>query len=524
MARVRRLAPYIWRAQWRVLTGKGRARAGNLVFVAVMGVMTCLVLAGVDAVAIGFLRRDLLDPARAGVAMVLGVAAAGLFLVPMFSQAAGVAGEGVTASRFVRFPITHGGLLGILGVARLFHPVYWALTLVAVTALVPIASAPRPIVGAIGALAFLSSAALGGLALQLAAGAVVTSRRANVVGRVLGAVLAVALYVAVVSVKLVHHEDTFVIRLWDHERLLIDAAGREGLLLSLRGWSPASLAARAAIDGDVILGVLPFAALTLACAALARWSLRRSLVVPEIGRASPGRGMRLPLPLVQPRTAALVRKEIAYAFRNHDLYVSLLAAWGAAAYYAIRGAPEWAVWLAIGYAVLVLSPAQFNAFGFDRAGVARYFLLPVTGEDVLRAKNLTVAIQLGAMLLPGIAVIAIGAGPVPALGVVATAAYMLMSAATLANAFSIRNPVPRRFGAFGGERYASSFALSMLFLVIIGVPIGLHVLLGAWSPIAAVVVEWGLAALVALAYRRSLRSAGALFDRSAASLCERLSD
>ncbi len=372
--------------------------------------------------------------------------------------------------------------------------------------------------------------------------------------------VAIALF-AVATVLLVALLQELLARLLSHRRvreltiaaaalaipiLLLAAASGPGgahdavrLALRMRWiFFPPALSAAAAshfYSGD-LAGGLPFLALLALAATVTGWAAFRLALA---GAMSGGEGaVAAPPPrrsgagwrLGRGRFAALVEKEAKYLLRHPlaRVYALILPAFAALIAWkvapaipaeagdVVRALPLLGFVL---YDHLVLQIFWLNGFGWERGGMRAYCLAPLSLEDVLAAKNLTLYVfSLGVLAASAAVMLAVGGSP-PAW---ALAAAVTLHAALapvlygLGNLVAIVNP---RAAPFGVQRGGSLPNLSGLA--------GMAILSGACSVLALPVLvalrfeapwlvpaSWAAAGLVGLmVYRRTLPAAAELLER-----------
>jgi hypothetical protein len=262
--------------------------------------------------------------------------------------------------------------------------------------------------------------------------------------------------------------------------------------------------------------------------AAAQRAFARALVLPP-GLDRPARARRRarlpPLAVLPPAVAALLDKELHDVGRTFDVRFGFgLGLAGAALLVAFPGIPAWALLVGLPWPLLEQMALACNAFGLDAGGASRYRLWPLSGAQVLAAKNAAWAAVVGLQALPVCSVsfwrfgAAVGAAAV--LGVLAFAAAL----AAWGNFASIRAAAPR--GESRLEGLDESGGLASLL-----VALGLWLILGA---AAVALARFGAAALglgaalffgLALAlWILVLPRAGRRFERSAELLRARLRD
>jgi len=185
--------------------------------------------------------------------------------------------------------------------------------------------------------------------------------------------------------------------------------------------------------------------------------------------------------------------------------------------------PSWIGWLGVPVLALFASTMMQNSFGLDRGAVDRYRLLPLSGVDVLLSKNVAFLVVLAVLLFPALIATALRFDVITALRGLLLAGVLTSVSVTFGNITSVRYPWPKRFFAFNSNRDGNVLAnlgYSFTLMALVGV----GALLGRLGLGIALVVQAGLFAAGLLLYRNRLKATGRMFDTSARSMREKLSE
>lgn len=521
MAGLVHLLRYQWRAYWRALRAKSLWSGANMTMVLVLGLLMlpahiagCFFAASrmrTDAGGQGALFTELL---------LLGLFCAWFFL-PILAVGIEARGQAISPQRLRQFPLSMRRLFlaGVTG--TLVQPIYWMLLFASLLALIPLAAAPRPLLGLPAGLLFLCTSALFSWGVTLLGSAVFASRRGREIAMLLMTAFMLG-FILIMNLDLESRDGAFYLEGLGRSWLLADLDGDAGLLVRGRGWLPSAWAVEAALGRGLWLAAL--AAVAAAAFTVSLLSLRFSLTHPP--RMASGR-RRLRglggLPGLSPAIGAMTRKELSYLARTMDAMLGMALGLGGMIYLLAKDEPSPLVLLfGIPIILLVVTAMPMNCFGLDGRAVDRYRLLPLSGRDVLLSKNLAYFIVSAVQLLPLIVAGGLRFGWGPGLAAPCFAGSILILFVLWGNVVSVRVPAPREFFNFDSKEQAGGVISQLYAMLIWGLP-GLVVLLTA--PLGDLALFLGQLLLLALClavYRNRLGAAGRLFEARAESMRGRL--
>ncbi len=524
MARVSALLPYQWRAYWRGIRSRGIMAGANLTMVILFAALMLPLHIGTCVSAAVALRRDPggLGPLLAE-ASFLGILTAWLF-VPMLVSSVQTRGQGIAPERLLHLPFSSRQLF-LAGVGGAFvQPLYWILLAASLVSLVPLAFAPNPLAGTVAALLYLAACALLSWAIGLLGAAIFSTRRAREV-----ALVAITFFflgfIFLARLDIESENGGFYLHGMGDPVLLVSETGGEGLVVAIRDWTPASWVVRAAVGDGTGLAIGLVALLALVSLVLTRWSFARALKHPVVGFGGGGKRRRAigGLPGMPAPIGAATRKEMRYLSRTLDMILGLAVSGGVAIYVLVAGEPLiYAPVLGAAFYIFSESVMPLNAFGLDRAGADRYRLLPLTGAQVLLAKNLAYLLLVAAQTLPIALAASLRFSPALGVAIILGALSYCFLGILLGNALSVRAPAPREFFNFESKEQTGGI-LPLLYMAIVWLlPFGLGAATWPAGGFALVLGQLVLLGILAAVYRSRLPAAGRRFDASAETMRQRL--
>jgi hypothetical protein len=385
----------------------------------------------------------------------------------------------LSSDRLRRFPLDVRSLISLRLFSLLLSPNVWLATIVSLFGLLPLLSAPHPLLGIMAALFFLALTIGVGMSVSQPVG-IAPWRR------------------------------------W----LLAAVAALGAVAMALMTVNPATLVTTVAVATTPYAMAVPMTTL-LVCGAAAwyvfLWSFRRSLHAETSERTARRATSIARLP---GRLGPLVHKEQRSVSKVLDLWMGLLLVLAAAAL-ALAAYMSSTYRQAIFVIVCALNVnVTLNCLGLDRpAGLTRYLILPIRGKDLFLAKNAAVMVMVAVQLMPLLAVGAWQSG-FAQLGVEALVAGVVIVAhlawGNVVSVFEPRRAEPHRFAPPGDPLTASVSAL------IGSAPgVGVILLLRSDSQLAALAIV-AIVLLTLAAHFGSLRYAGRSFERRIEAISERL--
>lgn len=524
MAGVIELFPYIWRVHWRALRTRGAWRTLNVLFLVVVGMMMLPFHVSGCVMAAAALRRGDVEVGTLLTELLLSLVFAGWIFLPVLVQGMQAKGEGITPAGLLRHPFSMFQLTVVSVTSALMQPVYWILIAASIAVLIPLTAA-NPYLGLPSGILFIALAALLSWALGLFGQALFTSRRPREIAFVLLVACLGALYFLFVASDFRFENGSIYFSGFGGDWLLVNRSGTEGVFVEVKNWTPGTWARRATFGPAQGLWLGLLAAGGVLSLRLCVWSLRRTLLQPVTGATakSPGRTLR-GVPGLSPAVGAASAKEILYFVRNLEPYMFFFLSLAGSGYLALsRDPPAWIGWLGVPVLTILASTTIQNSFGLDRGAVDRYRLLPMSGADVLLSKNAAFLVILGAVMLPAVVTTAVRFDAITALRGLVLAAVITSISMTFGNLTSVRYPWPRHFFAFNSNRdrhVIANLAYSSTLVVLIGA----GSLLGRLGIAVTLTVQTALLAGCLFVYRNGLKATGRMFDTSAQSMRQRLSD
>ncbi|MFH1845261.1 MAG: ABC transporter ATP-binding protein, partial [bacterium] len=511
------LLPYLWRAYWRDVGKRGVWRNANMASVTAFGIIGLPVYAALLIFAVVSYREGALDRGLLLIEMALTSIFVTWLMLPLLVSSVSGRGQGLELVRMRQFPLSILQLFQIGVLASLIQPVYWILLLASILSLVAVGFSPQPLLGIGAGMLLVVSAAVLSWALGLLLAAVVSSRR----GRELGLgflAFAMAPLWFVLTGDLEYEGGALTMTIADHNYLLFDETGRQGLLTDLRAWTPSAWVTAAAAGTAPVRGVLFLLVLLGGSLAVALLSLRRQVSQPPETMGSSASRQRsigpilgLPAPL-----GAATAKELRYLSRTLDALMGYVGGAIAAIWMLVRpdNAP-WVIALVMPAVVFNEMVIPLNNFGLDRGAVDRYRLLPLSSRQVILSKNIAyvtlVVVELALPLL--VALFRVG---VPyTLACLCGCLSVCCLTMTWGNFVSVRSPAAREFFNFDSSEQAGGLLPILYALLIWLVPGGLGVWLMQVSHWAFLGGELILLIGAALIWFSTLDNAGRQFATQA---------
>jgi hypothetical protein len=407
------LLRFQWRAFWRGFARGGKSTVGNqgltLIIVVIVLLRYALMLRNAGtALARG--KTGLLE------SLLVGIAFAWLVTTNGREQSS------VATRRWLHLPLSLKELFAIRAVSLLIPPMAWLILLGSLAICYPLAHAPHPLMGMVAALLFITMSGFVGLT---------TAHLLSMSfwRKVLGAGALILLSGAVLYF-LDNQPSSFL------------------ALLPLTRIAPTALVARAALGHQTGPAIVLLAIFNVMTFGAALWSFRKSL---ESARANTSEktkhlaGLRIP-----GRLGGLIAKDTRYFWRLLDTYLGVLATAAGCLYLVTADSPALNIFLIFLTLIFVpLAPLAFNCFGLDTAsGLDRYALFPLTGQAIMRSKNLaflTVAsLQASSLILLAFSQVGVFAG------VVGLVAFTSLASASLTwgNWMSLSHPLKMQFFRF----------------------------------------------------------------------------
>jgi hypothetical protein len=410
-----------------------------------------------------------------------------------------VSGEDLNVSlsseRLRRFPLDVGSLLALRLLSLFLSPIAWLATIVSLLGLSPLLSARHPVLGGLAALFFFALAIGVGTSVSQLLGIARWRRRLLGTAAALGAV---AVAFALTSVP--------------HDARPLSA--------SLMTANPATLVTTVAVATTPYAMAAPLATL-LVCGAAVWYLLLRGFVRSLHGGTSERTARRATsIARLPGRLGPLVQKEQRSVSTVLDLWLGLLLVLAAAAL-SLSASMSSTYRQTIFVVVCALNAnVTLNCLGLDRpAGLARYLILPIRGNDLFLAKNVAVIVVVAVQLMPLLAVGAWQSG-FTQLGADIVVAIVLMLAhlawGNVVSVFEPRRMEPHRFASAG-----DLLTVSVSLLIGSAPGVAVIVLLRSDPRVAALAIAVIVLSTMA-AYYSSLRYAGRSFERRTEIISRRL--
>jgi hypothetical protein len=362
------LLRFQWRAYWRRFARGGKLAVGN------QG-LTLIIIGIILFRYVQALRLATIDLTRGKTALLesllAGICFAWFFTTNKSEQTS------VATRRWLHLPLSLKQLFAVRAFSLLTPPAAWLVLLGSLAICYPLAHAPRPLLGIVAALLFISMSWFVGLTVAHLLSMAFWRR-------VLGAAALVLL--SGVVLYFVNNEPASLSDL--------------SALLPL---TPMALVARAALGQQSLIAIMLLAIFSVVTFGAALWSFRKSLE--SASPRSSEKSMHLARLRIPGRFGGLVAKDVRYFWRLLDTYLGLLAAAMGCLYLVTAANPSLDIFLIFLTLVFVPNaPLAFNCFGLDTAsGLDRYTLLPLAGRAIMLSKNLAflsvVSVQAGPLIL-----------------------------------------------------------------------------------------------------------------------------
>jgi hypothetical protein len=465
------LAPYLWHSYWRSVKHGGMWKNANMMSVTGMGFFALPGYLAMWGIAIASFHRGELGRGLALAESTLTIVMMGWLVLPLLVSSISGRGQGLELARLQQFPLSTMQLFQAGVLSSLMQPVYWILLLVSVVSILVLGFAPMAVPGVVAALLLLTGTAIFSWALGLAGTALVSSRGGKEFS--LGFVaFGSAPFWILLAADYNYEDGVLTMEALDRLFTIYNENTGEGLLVTLQSWSPARLVSRVASGEDIWTGLLVLAAGLALSLGVAVWSLRRQIAnPPSTGGGQGDRRRSLPgVPFLPPALGAATAKEVAYLARTLDALMGYVAGVVAVVWMLVR--PEHAYWvMALVMPAVVMNQMviPLNTFGLDGSAVDRYRLLPLTGQQVMLAKNFAYVILVVSEV--GIAVVAgcFTTGPLYALACLVAALTVCFLTMAWGNFISIKSPAAREFFNFDSAEQAGG-ALPMIYSLVVWIP------------------------------------------------------
>ncbi len=520
------LLPYMWKAWWRKLEQKGVWHGANTTMVMGMAFFGFIGIMVGSIVAIKSMRGDSFAQGLMILEANLSAVMMGWFLIPIMVGSTTAEGRGLQPTRMGQFPLSNFDLVSIGLMSRLVQPVYWILLGASLMALLPLLACPSPVLGSVAGLLFLVFSSMLAWSVELFSSALFTSRRGREMMMVLALLLSIPFF-GIIMGDFSTTDGEIFFSLGDRSVLLFNEDGSSGLLTQFRFLSPSVWVSSTAEGHHGLGGLFLVCAAAVLSSGLALFSLRRVMLHPPSslgGRKSTGRPIGVPR-FLSSEVGPMVVKELRYLTRTLDHLMGVSMGLIGLAWILIR--PDHALYvLPLGVMNIVFneSAIPLNNFGLDGPGADRYRLLPLSGRQIILAKNLAyfmvVAVHIAPLILAGLLK---GEAMLALVTILATMAVCLLTTVG-GNMASINSPALRAFFNFDSkEQTGGTLALilaALLWLLPVGVYFAMAWMGTWWSPVLGMAVLAGIALLV---YRATLSSAGQQFEQSSEKMRERLS-
>ena len=361
MGKIKTILKCQWRAYWRRVIRPGSLTVGNqgiLLIISILFLMKyirALEFAG-DQMAKGngkSLERLLL---------VINLA----WLFPLLSSA-----RLSVATRALRhLPLSLKDLFLIKTGSLLIPPFAWMVVAGSLAIAFPLARAPRPLTGMVAALLYIMNAWLLGLIVSQILN--IPGLRRLLFGIVVGALAVTGFYIA-------RADWTFT------------------SLPTIR-FSPVTLVTKTALGQSIWLSFGLLLVMLVINGTAAVWTFKFTLEANEQYRS---RKLSL-ISIFAGKTGPLSAKDLRYFTRLLDLYFGiLLSAMGCFYLLFAESRTAEVFWIFILAVFFPNAGIVFNCFGLDtRSGLTRYALAPLSGEEIVRSKNVSFLIMVSLQLVP----------------------------------------------------------------------------------------------------------------------------
>lgn len=291
------------------------------------------------------------------------------------------------------------------------------------------------------------------------------------------------------------------------------AKGKLTAVMDYVAWTPGSLAGNAfsgATSGDaarMAVGVAGLTAWVVGLSVLLRARFRAQYLGEEISESAAPRAEKrterreqagpewpkfIPAPVL-----AVALKEMRYMLRNGFAFVTLIIPPAMSVFFSLQFAgrtsplkehalkPQQLFPAIMAYLILVLMSPAYNSFAFEGRGVQTYFLAPIRMQDVLRGKNLFLAMLLTVELILCILLLIwqLGMPGWATLGAtIGAAAFAVTGQLTIANWSSLNFPRKMEIGKMRGQRNSGMAVwISFGVQIVLGTICALVYFAGGWT-------------------------------------------
>jgi len=361
MGQVKTILKCQWRAYWRRVIRPGSLTVGNQGILLIISILFLMKYIR----ALGFAGDQIAKGNGKSLERLL-IAISLAWLFPLLSSA-----RLSVATRALRhLPMSLKDLFLIKAGSLLIPPFAWMVVAGSLAIAIPLARAPRPLAGMVAALLYILSAWLLGLTVSQVL--TVPHFRRVLFWIVVGAFAVIGFYIA-------RTDKAFT------------------SLPTIR-FSPATLVTKTALGESIWLpfGLLLLMLVITGIAAV--WTFKFSLDANEQYRF---RKLSL-ISLFAGKTGPISAKDLRYFTRLLDLYFGiLLSAMGCFYLLFAESRSAEVFWIFILAVFFPNASVAFNCFGLDtRSGLKRYALAPLSGEEIVRSKNVAFLIMVSLQLVP----------------------------------------------------------------------------------------------------------------------------
>ncbi|MCC7144353.1 MAG: hypothetical protein IT349_19830 [Candidatus Eisenbacteria bacterium] len=504
MAPVGIFLPYLWRAFRRDIRSARSWQGANLVVALFFGQFAAIRIWVVLSAGARKLTDDL-DGGTRLATLAMGEILLLWMVVPFVTSISSLRRGVFPPDKLRHLPIETSTLSGIAAASAFVHPVYWVMFVATVFSLLPV-SFPFGPSGVAGTLLFILDAVLIAWLIGIFIAAGSSSRRQLEISALASAIAPLLLL-------------TFLIRGFRQE---IEVGDR---LLSVLGYTPAGWTVAAWTGKRALTALALLAFLAFFCVRIGTWRLRTALLEAD----SVGRdrlrlrfGERLTRWIGAPHGALLAR-ELAYLTRNLDTQITFGLAIGATLLFSRTDQVYlWIPLLALPVFAVSELAIWTNSFGLDQRGVDRYRLLPISGADVIRAKNSAAGLVLLVQAFLLAAAVALRGHPIEAGALLAGALGLHLWLCLAGNELALRFPSPREFFHWDNLTQIGGPIAVFASLILCAFGVGVVLLCAPGGPIALLAGQLGWAALAALLLRLRSGANALRFDSSGSEMRARL--
>lgn len=504
MAPVGIFLPYLWRAFWRDVRSARSWQGANLVVALFFGQFAAIRI----WVVLNAGARKLTDDLEGGTrlaTLAMGEILLLWILVPFVTSISSLRRGVFPPAKLRHLPIESSTLSGIAAASAFVHPVYWVMFVATLFSLLPV-SFPFGPSGVAGTLLFVLDAVLIAWLIGIFIAAGSSSRRQLEISAFASAIAPLLLL-------------AFLIRGFRQEITVGDR------LLSVLSYTPAGWTVAAWTGKQSLTALALLAFLAFFCVRIGTWRLRTALLEAD----SVGRdrlrlrlGERLTRWIGTPRGPLLAR-ELAYLTRNIDTQITCGFAIGATLLFSRT--EQVYLWIPL-FALPVLAVSELaiwtNSFGLDQRGVDRYRLLPITGADVLQAKNGAAGLVFMVQALPLAAAVAFRGRPIEAAALLAGALGLHLWLCLVGNELALRFPNPREFFHWDNLTQVGGPIAAFAYLILCALSVGIVILCAPAGPSALLVGQLGWGVLAAALLRLRSGATAGRFDSTGSAMRTRL--